>query len=208
VPDVNEPRSALADLFAHGGVGAATAKEPGVTVRELRGGVIVQLGRPGPEAAVTSTLATLGLPVLPGMGGLARGSSAQLLPVGPRQWLLISDGPDQRSPTLCDLLAPAFEPVLIMSDAWTRIRIEGARSRDLLAKGAVLDLHPKQFAVDACAVTAFAGMRVILWRGAEHDTFHMLVGRSLAVALWHWFVEVAEEFSGACLLAEPAGHIG
>jgi heterotetrameric sarcosine oxidase gamma subunit len=207
VPDAIEPRSALADLHAHGGTASSQASEAGVTVREVRGGAILQLGRPGPEQAVTAALAALGLTALPEMGRLSQGSSIQLLPVGPRQWLLVADDPNERGPTLRDLLAPAFEPVLIMSDAWTRIRIEGSHSGDLLAKGAIIDLHPKQFAVGACAVTAFAGMRIVLWRGVGDDRFDLLVGRSLSVALWHWLVESAEEFAGTCLLAGPTAHI-
>jgi len=206
VPDAIESRSALADLQAHGGT-ASSAGEPGVIVREVRGGAILQLGRPGPEPAATAALAALGLTALPDMGRSCQGSSGQLLPFGPRQWLLVTDDPNERGPTLRDLLAPAFAPVLIMSDAWTRIRIEGPHSGDLLAKGAILDLHPKQFAVDACAVTAFAGIRTVLWRGAGDDRFDLLVGRSLAAALWHWLVESAEEFGGTCLLAGPTTHI-
>jgi heterotetrameric sarcosine oxidase gamma subunit len=205
VPDAIEPRSALADLQAHGGT-VSSAGEAGVILREVRGGAILQLGRPGPESAVTAALAALGLAALPEMGRSSQGSSGQLLPIGPRQWLLLADDPNQRGPTLRDRLAPAFAPVLIMSDAWTRIRIEGPRGRDLLAKGAIIDLHPKQFAVNACAVTAFAGMRTVLWRGAGDDRFDLLVGRSLAVALWHWLVESAEEFAGTCLLAGPTTH--
>lgn len=206
MPDAIEPRSALADLRAHGGAASSEAREAGVTVREVRGGAVLQLGRPGPEPAVTAAIAALGLAALPDLGHLSQGSSIQLLPVGPRQWLLVADDPSERGPTLGDLLVPAFKPVLIMSDAWTRIRIEGPHSRDLLAKGAVIDLHPKQFAVGACAVTAFAGMRTVLWRGAGDDRFEILVGRSLAVALWHWLVEAAEEFGGTCVLAGRAGH--
>ena len=206
MPDAIEPRSALADLQAHGST-PSSASDAGVIVREVRGSAILQLGRPGPAPAVTAALAALGLAALPDMGRLSQGSSGQLLPVGPRQWLLVADDPNGRGPTLRDLLAPAFQPVLIMSDAWTRIRIEGPRSGDLLAKGAILDLYPKQFTVDACAVTAFAGMRTVLWRGAADDRFDLLVGRSLAVALWHWLVEAAEEFAGTCVLARPTTHI-
>ena len=206
MPDTIESRSALADLQAHGGT-ASSAGEAGVIVREVRGGAILQLGRPGPEPAATAALAALGLAALPEMGRSSQGSSGQLLPIGPRQWLLVTDAPTERGPTLRDLLAPAFAPVLIMSDAWTRIRIEGPHSRDLLAKGAIIDLHPKQFAVNACAVTAFAGMRIVLWRGAGDARFDLLVGRSMAVALWHWLVESAEEFAGTCLLAGPTTHI-
>lgn len=206
MPDAIEPRSALADLQAHGGT-VPSAGEAGVIVREVRGGAILQLGRPGPAPAVTAALAALGLTALPDMGFLCQGSSVHLLPVGPRQWLLVADDPSEPGPTLRDLLAPAFEPVLIMSDSWTRIRIEGPHSRDLLAKGAIVDLHPRQFTAGACAVTAFAGMRTVLWRGAADDRFDLLVGRSLTVALWHWLVESAEEFAGTCLLAGPTAHI-
>ena len=206
MPNAIEPRSALADLQAHDGAVSSHAGEAAVIVREVRGGAILQLGRPGPEPAVTAALVALGLAALPEMGGSSQGSSIQLLPVGPRQWLLVADDPNERGPTLRDLLTPAFAPVLVMSDAWTRIRIEGPHSRDLLAKGAIIDLHPKQFAVNACAVTAFAGMRTVLWRGAGDDRFDLLVGRSLAVALWHWLVESAEEFAGTCLLAGPTTH--
>jgi methylglutamate dehydrogenase subunit D len=200
VADPSEPRSALADLAVHGGAAALTG-EPGVTVGELRGGVILQLGRPGRKAVVAAALANFGLSVLPRMGHAARGPGVQLVSVGPGQWLFVTDGPSPDAAPPHGRLAPAFAPVLIMSDAWTRIRIAGARSRDLLAKGAVLDLHPKAFAAGACAATAFAGMRTILWRGDGDDSFDLLVRRSLAVALWHWLVETSEEFGGACLLA-------
>jgi len=49
-----------------------------------------------------------------------------------------------------------------MSQALSRVRIDGYQSRALLAKGCALDLHPRRFPSGRCARTRLAGMPVIV----------------------------------------------
>ncbi len=75
------------------------------------------------------------------------------------------------------------------SDGQVAFEISGARSRETLAKGFAIDLHPSAFGDDGAAVTLVAHIGAVIWR--EGDRFVVLVSRSNAGSFWHWLRESA-----------------
>ncbi len=84
-----------------------------------------------------------------------------------------------------------------VSDLRAGFEIKGPRSRDLLAKGCAVDLHPRVFNTGDCAQTALARVRITLRQVDEAPTYHVLVERSYAQYLWDWLIDAAVEFVGA-----------
>ena len=152
---------------------------------------VVELARPQAGAALETVLAAFRAEKLPSIGTSAAASGAFLLGIGPGLWLLIAfenappDFPGAK-------LEAAFEVAVETGDAWTQFAISGSASRDLLAKGCALDLHPSAFREGGCAVTRFAQLRCVLHNMGA--TYRLLVGRSYAVSLSEWLIEAAAEF--------------
>ena len=159
---------------------------------------VVELARPQAGAALETVLAAFRAEKLPSIGASAAASGAFLLGIGPGLWLLIAfeNAPPEFPGAK---LEAAFEVAVETGDAWTQFAISGSASRDLLAKGCALDLHPSAFREGGCAVTRFAQLRCVLHHvGAG---YRLLVGRSYAVSLAEWLIESAFEF-GLGLQAE------
>lgn len=117
---------------------------------------------------------------------------------GPGHWLASAEGAK----------GPAFETrlrhelaglasVSDQSDGRIVVRVSGPRICDTLAKGVMIDLHPRAFGPGDAAVTSVAHIGVHLWQVDAAPTYDFAVPRSLAAAFWHWLVESAAEFGGA-----------
>ncbi|WP_438746080.1 sarcosine oxidase subunit gamma [Bradyrhizobium sp. U531] len=114
---------------------------------------------------------------------------------GPDQWLLIARQREGFS-DLLELLS-GEAAVSDQSHARAALCVSGPRAREVLAKGAMIDLHPKVFPIGATALTSFAHIGVQLWRGkdgADGPVYEMLVPRSMAGSFWAWFAASAVEF--------------
>jgi heterotetrameric sarcosine oxidase gamma subunit len=152
---------------------------------------VTELAQPRAGEALDAALAAFHVDALPRIGASASVGGSSLLGIGPGQWLLIAN--DETAPGLSGAApARAFAVAVESGDAWTQFAISGSASRDLLAKGCALDLHPWVFEHGACAVTRFAQLRCVLHRvGAG---YRLLAGRSYAVSLAEWLNEAAAEF--------------
>ncbi|MCK1496710.1 sarcosine oxidase subunit gamma family protein [Bradyrhizobium sp. 188] len=121
---------------------------------------------------------------------------------GPDQWLLIA----RQREGFSDLLRLLSDEVAVSDQSHARAAmcVSGPRAREVLAKGAMIDLHPKVFPVGATALTSFAHIGVQLWRrqdGADGPVFEILVPRSMTGSYWSWFAASAAEFG--CRVALP-----
>jgi heterotetrameric sarcosine oxidase gamma subunit len=70
----------------------------------------------------------------------------------------------------------------------------GPKTRDVLAKGVPLDLHPRAFGPGNAAVTIVAHMGVHLWQLDPTPTYELAVFRSNASEFWHWLIDAGAEF--------------
>ena len=187
------PRDAWLGIAEVGQIGAAG--KPGVSVLTLgdMGFATLIAGADSDDLErTTKRFIGLDLPrtpsaVLSGMHGLVW--------AGPDQWLLIA----RQRAGLSDLLASlsADAAVSDQSHARAALRVSGARAREVLAKGSMVDLHPSVFPVGATALTSFAQIGVQLWRtedGPDGAIFEILVARSMAGSFWSWFAASAAEF--------------
>lgn len=86
-----------------------------------------------------------------------------------------------------------------VTDGRACFEIAGALSRNLLAKGCSLDLHPQVFKPGASAQTLLAQVPVLLYRpqGAPDDEgiFRLYADVSVAWHLRRWFQDAALEFT-------------
>lgn len=140
---------------------------------------------------------------LPPSGRMSANDHHSLIWSGPGRWLLLAC----RRQGFGELL-DAFSAVAATTDqshARAALRISGAGVRDVLAKGAMIDLHPAAFPVHATAMTSIAHINVQIWRsadGPEGAVFDLLIPRSMAGSFWSWFSASAAEF-GCVVTAEP-----
>jgi sarcosine oxidase subunit gamma len=112
--------------------------------------------------------------------------------LAPGEWAVF-----EPAPAVADRIAAACEARLHHltddSAAWRAWRIEGAASRDFLAQGCSLDLHPRAFAIGACAQTLLARVRVLIVP-LDGEAFDVFADMSLADYLNAWFADAAVGF--------------
>lgn len=194
------PRSAWAGIAQPGSFGAKG--ETGVVATLLDGfGLATLIARPGAAMALSRTVeGRLGV-ALPEMPRIVSGGAHDVIWAGPDQWLLRAASRDGFQPLLDEFATHAA--ISDQSDARAAFRLQGPRTRDLLAKGVILDLHPSAFGVGETAVTSVAYLGVQLWRladGPDGPVFEIMVARSMAGSFWSWFTAAAAEFG--CRVAD------
>jgi len=115
------------------------------------------------------------------------------------EWLLLTpDGTqDALLKRLREALAGHHAALTDVSDLRAGFEITGPRSRDLLAKGCAIDLHPRVFTTGDCAQTALARVRVTLRQLDDTPAYQVLVERSYAQFLWDWLTDAALEFGSS-----------
>ena len=180
------PRSAFADV-APGGL----FERPGVIRLRDAGHRPKTLlrGRPTPEWLATAA-DPLGVapPVQP--GAAARSPVADILWLGPDEWLVLGSGPDSLAPALLRSGLAAAE----VGDGLPELELSGPRAREVLAGGTALDLHPSAFPVGWATRTRLGRIGVLLQRaedGADGPVFRLHVERPLAGYLWSWLADAA-----------------
>ncbi len=188
-------RSALDGFFAPGDVGAIDVNGPRVSLTERRGLAMVQIATGAGDADTVRATAVRAGFVLPAPNTTESRSGVTALWLGPGRWLAVAS---EAEPALGKRLEAAFADsavaVFDVSHARTVIRVSGATSRDLLAKGCRLDLHPRVFRAGACAQTNIGHFAVLLHGVDDSPTVDLYVARSYAASFWEWLTEAAAEF--------------
>ena len=78
----------------------------------------------------------------------------------------------------------------------TTLRLLGSRSRDVLAKGCALDLHPRAFVEGTTAQTMLGQAGVILLAvNGTGDDYRILVRSSFARYLADWLLDATGEYT-------------
>ncbi len=171
---------------------------------EFRGMIILR-GDPEQSSFTRASFGALGF-ALPteadntaGHDDLASGPRALWL--GPDEWLVVTADDDRVSvlSSLRAALGREHAATVDASDGRTVIRVRGSRSRDVLAKGCPLDLHPRHFPAGRCAHSLIAGIGALIHatatdaKGAD-AVYEVYVHRSLAAHLWAWLEDAGREY--------------
>jgi methylglutamate dehydrogenase subunit D len=167
----------LRDIAKPGRFGAGDGA-PGVTLSILHPVTLVSvIARKGKFKAVTTTLQAL------------RG--AKVMQAGPDQFYVMG----LPAKALKEKLGTSAS-VIDQSHGRVVMRIAGPKARAVLAKGTPVDLHEKQFALGASAMTQMAHVSVHLTRTAA-DEFTLSVFRGFSESFWEWLTVSAAEFGYA-----------
>lgn len=185
-------RSPLEGGTEFGHHGAGPADDPDVRIAERRALSLVQvIARRGREEAVAERL---GLDPAPGLAsGMPAGTAALWL--APGSWLVVADNHEDGAlyqnlrPQLQDLAA-----VIDQGHGRAVLGLAGPRARDVLAKGCRLDLHPRVFRPQMCALTVIAHIAVLLHQTDDVPTYDLYVPAGFALDFLAWLTSSAEEF--------------
>jgi sarcosine oxidase subunit gamma len=205
VPEPTAGRSALEAHYHEGEFGAVSSGEAHLSVCERRDLDLIQLDlREADEKgrAEAEKVIGFGLPVVPCLASRHEGKAA--LWTGPGRWLLTfpSGGGRESVAALSKRLEGRHHALIDLTQARTVIRVGGLSVRDLLSKGTPIDLHPRAFPVDSCAVTSLAHVTGLIHH-VEDGVFDLYVFRSFGLHLWEWLREAGEEYGG--VVGPPIG---
>ena len=145
-------------------------------------GVAGVLGRPPPDAPNTFVEVRFGR------------EAAVLAWTGPEEWFVVGqeEGTSGLGIALRQAIPEAGGAVVDVSSAFTLFSITGGRSRDLIAAGCPVDVHPRAFGPGRCAQTLYARVGICLLQRDETPRFEMMVRRSYAGWLWRWMEASAD----------------
>jgi sarcosine oxidase subunit gamma len=168
----------------------AIAEEPFVTMVELR------VDASGPAA--TAAAGVLGVDLPTTLSTYAKNADTTVIWLGPDEWLVTGTSltGSELEARLRDAVGPLGGAAVDVSGQRTTLRLRGRRSRDVLAKGIALDLHPKAFGGGAAAQTRLgqAGVVLLAADGGGAD-YRILVRSSFARYLADWLLDAAEEYT-------------
>src|SRR5271169_863812 len=112
----------------------------------------------------------------------------KVLRLAPDEWLVMT--PEGREAAVAQALRQAagdgFATVVELGSGQTVIELTGARTREVIAKGCPLDLHPREFGPGRCAQSRLARTLVTIAQVDHAPTFELIVRRSFADYLWQW----------------------
>lgn len=119
----------------------------------------------------------------------------RILWLGPDEWLVLSDADATLS--LAESIRNAYGGMHVsandISGGQVAIELQGAASRNLLAKGCTLDLHPSVFPVGACAQSGLAQANILVSLVDDTPTFMIVVRRSFADYLCRWLAHAGRD---------------
>jgi len=137
-----------------------------------------EIAAPGVREAISNTLA-LALPEA--FNTTVHNDILRILWIGPDEWLLHSSAMDAKSleTRLRNALSGQHFSVTDVSSNYQILQLAGESSRDLLAQGCPLDLHPRVFKPGDCAGSHYFKAAIWLWQPAP-SSYALLIRRSFA----------------------------
>lgn len=128
---------------------------------------------------------------------IAHGNGYEMLWLGPDEWLVRSATAHDATRTaplqakLGAAFAGVFAAVVDIGSGYTVLEISGTRTREVLARGCPLDLHPKLFGEGQCAQSHyFKASMTLVPTGA--NSFDIVVRRSFADYFVKMMLDAAE----------------
>jgi sarcosine oxidase subunit gamma len=174
-----EHRSALAAARPYTSSVLKIAELPGFTLTQVAGLA------PDFEARLGAVFGDLPSTV----GKTVEAGGHTLMRIGPVQFWIIGAGNDDAATRLQGVGA-----VTPLSHSRSRIVIEGAPVRDVLAKGIPLDFHASAFIPGMFAMTGLHHTPVLV-HCVSPDRFELYVLRTFAMSVWEWLADAALEYA-------------
>ncbi|MGE0557599.1 MAG: sarcosine oxidase subunit gamma [Burkholderiales bacterium] len=184
--DAIHRQSALADLA----VALPATPDPGITLQLLQPSVMLNLRGTADAALLDMVHKVCGceLPTAPNSSSAF--PNGRILKLGPDEWLLVGEAETSWS----EKMSVPGATLTDVSHARIAIQVDGDQSRDMLAKGCAIDLHPQQFPAGICVQTSISKIGVILHRPRNDNGFTLFSARSYAGSFWHWLTAAAKEY--------------
>lgn len=159
-------------------------------------GMIDVRGDAGDRRFLPAVASVLGLDLPPRPRTSATAGDVSVLWLSVDQWLVLYPRP--AAPDLArrleEALAGLHSLVVDVSDARAIIRLDGEGVREVLMKGAPVDLTAPEFAPGTVRRVSFGEIAALLHMvGDSPDTFDLYVFRSYAVFAWQWLLATARE---------------
>lgn len=171
------------------------AANPGVVLTERRGLYLAQVTAFAGPVVRNAISAMAGVTLDERPNRASGDGDTKALWLGPERWLVV--GPASRSPSLGIALAQGLgadqAAIVELDNARTVIRLSGRNARDVLAKGCLLDLHPKSFGPGQTAQTALFHVNTLI-HCVGADTFDLYITRSHGQSSFEALTDAAGEF--------------
>ncbi|WGF89025.1 sarcosine oxidase subunit gamma [Marinivivus vitaminiproducens] len=169
-------------------------------------GMIALRGVAGDERFVRSAGSVLDCVLPLGANTVTSAQAVTVLWLGPDEWLIVT-APGAETAMIARLrtaLDGVFSAVVDVTGNRARLRLSGARARDVLAKGMSLDLHPRAFKPGRCAQSTLARAGVLLHQLDEAPTYDLYPRRSFATYVHAWLLDAMTEYGGRAYPAPAA----
>jgi len=188
--DRTSPLQPWADNFARLSNSVAIVEEPFVTMVDLR------VDAAGPSGQAAAELLGVELPTT--ASTYAKSGDTTVIWLGPDEWLVTGTamaGPELEA-RIREAVGPHGGAAVDVSGQRTTLRLSGPHSRDVLAKGCALDLHPRTFGEGTAVETTLgqAGVILLAVDGSGTD-YRILIRSSFARYLADWLLDAAEEYT-------------
>lgn len=120
------------------------------------------------------------------------GADVSVVWTAPEQWLVMTGSAAGASKLASDLSGLAS--ITDQSDSRAVIEVSGNKVHEMLAKGVMIDLHPKVFQPGDTAVTPVAHIGAQVTKLSADPVFEIMVPRSFVESFWDFLVESSSEF--------------
>jgi methylglutamate dehydrogenase subunit D len=168
-------RSAIASVTPY--------KSAALRIGEARGFSLLQVA--GDAKAIAKVAGKL-----PSKVGVALQSDGRtVMRTGASQFWFVGPETDDLATKLCDIAISTP-----LSHSRTRLFIEGAPARDVLAKGVPLDFHSSVFKSGMFAMTGIHHTPVLI-HCVDASRFEIYALRTFAVSVYEWLIDAALEFA-------------
>jgi sarcosine oxidase subunit gamma len=117
--------------------------------------------------------------------------------LGPDEWLIVAADGEAAPLEQAIRAARPGDPwlsVVDLSQSYAALLLSGPRTRELLAKGCPLDLHPRAFGSGSCAQSTLAKARVLLRAVEDGAAVEVWFRNSFTDYAVRWLIDASAEF--------------
>ena len=195
--------SPFGELTAPGRFGKTGDAPAPVTIRERNDLQFHTLSvNAGRDAEVAEAVLSATGVTLPAGPQAASKDGLVFIGTAPGQWLVVGEGDGRTQFDAVRSGLAGMATIVEQTDGKAVVEISGPRVRDTLAKGCMIDLHPRVFGPGDAATTPIALIDCQIWQINAGPTYLLAVPSSYAASFWSWLTSSAAEFGYE--VAQPA----